>query len=183
MIIYVHGFNSGSASSKARQLQAYFTKIGQPDAFLCPDLPHLPSQAIALLSTLITTHENVKLVGSSLGGFYSTWLAEQFGVKAVLINPAVHAHLLLSGVLGEQKNYSTGEVYQFTQRHLDELAALDLPHIQHPQNLLLMVETGDEVLDYRDAVAYYAESRQIVEIGGDHGFQSFAKYIPTILAF
>ena len=183
MLIYVHGFNSGSASSKARQLQVYFASIGQPQEYLCPDLPHHPAQAIALLSELIQKHNEVKLVGSSLGGFYATWLADKFGIKAVLVNPAVHAHLLLAGELGEQKNYSSGEIYQFTQQHLDELAALDLPQVKHPQNLLLMVETGDEVLDYRDAVAYYADSRQIVEPGGDHGFRSFTQYIPTILSF
>ena len=183
MLIYVHGFNSGSASSKARVLQACFREIGQPEAFLCPDLPHHPAQAIAVLSKLIGQYDRVKLVGSSLGGFYATWLAERYGVKAVLVNPAVHAHLLLAGELGEHKNYSSGEIYQFTQQHLDELAALDLPQVQHPDNLLLMVETGDEVLDYRDAVAYYAGSRQIVVPDGDHGFQSFSHYIPTILAF
>ncbi len=183
MLIYVHGFNSGSGSSKARSLQSYFTEIGQPDRFLCPNLPHQPAQAIALLSDLIQKHNDVKLVGSSLGGFYATWLTAHFGVKSVLVNPAVHAHLLLAGELGEQKNYSSGEVYLFTQKHLDELAVLDVPHAQHSENLLLLVETGDEVLDYRDAVAYYADSRQIVEPGGNHGFQSFAQYIPTILAF
>lgn len=183
MLIYVHGFNSGSASSKARELQGYFTRLGQPQAFLCPDLPHRPAQAIELLSDLLQKHHDAKLVGSSLGGFYATWLAERFGVKAALVNPAVHAHLLLAGEIGEHKNYSSGEIYQFTQQHLDELAALDLPQVKHPENLLLLVETGDEVLDYRDAVAYYADSRQIVVPGGDHGFQSFTQYIPTILAF
>jgi len=183
MLIYVHGFNSGSASSKARELQGYFTRLGQSQVFLCPDLPHRPVQAIAMLSDLLQKHDGAKLVGSSLGGFYATWLAEQFGVKAALVNPAVHAHLLLADELGEQKNYSSGEIYQFTQQHLDELAALDLPQVEHPENLLLLAETGDEVLDYRDAVAYYADSRQIVVPGGDHGFQSFTQYIPTILAF
>ncbi|MDR3391518.1 MAG: YqiA/YcfP family alpha/beta fold hydrolase [Sulfuriferula sp.] len=183
MLIYVHGFNSGSVSSKARELQAYFARAGKPEAVLCPDLPHRPAQAIAMLSELIAAHDTVTLVGSSLGGFYATWLAERFGIKAALVNPAVHAHLLLAGEIGEQKNYSSGEVYQFTPQHLEELAALDLAHAQHPENFLLLVETGDEVLDYRDALAYYAESRQIVVPGGNHGFLSFTQYIPAILEF
>ena len=183
MLIYVHGFNSGSASSKARELQATFANLGQDSSFICPDLPHRPAQAIAVLKNLIDQYDAVKLVGSSLGGFYATWLAERCGVKAVLINPAVHAQILLANELGEQKNYSSGEIYQFTQHHLSELAAFDLPQLSHPENILLLVETGDEILDYRDAVAYYAHCRQIVVPGGDHGFQSFAQYIPTILAF
>lgn len=187
MLIYIHGFNSGGASTKAGQLRAYFAASGQPEAFLCPDLPHQPTQAIALLSDLIRrftqTHDTVKLVGSSLGGFYATWLAERMGLSAVLINPAVHAQLSLENALGEQKNYSSGEIYQFTRQHLDELAALDLPMVQQPEKLLLMVETGDEVLDYGEAVAYYAGSRQVIVPGGDHGFRSFAQHIPTIIAF
>lgn len=183
MLIYVHGFNSGSASSKARVLQMTLAKLELGASFLCLDLPHRPAQAIAVLGNLIDRYDEVKLVGSSLGGFYATWLAERCGVKAVLINPAVHAQFVLANELGEQKNYSSGEVYQFTQHHLSELAALDLLQVSHPENILLLVETGDEILDYRDAVAYYAHCRQIVVPGGDHGFQSFAQYIPTILAF
>ena len=96
MLIYVHGFNSGSKSSKAGQLYAYLAGMGKQDAFLCPDLPHRPAQAIALLSDIIQKQARVgdivKLAGSSLGGFYATWLAEQFGLSAILINPAVHAN-------------------------------------------------------------------------------------------
>ncbi|BBP02375.1 YqiA/YcfP family alpha/beta fold hydrolase [Sulfuriferula nivalis] len=183
MLIYVHGFNSGSASGKARTLQAYMSEHGEPDGCICPDLPHRPAAAIALLTDLIKQHPLATLIGSSLGGFYATWLAEQFGVKSVLINPAVHAHILLAGQIGEQTNYSSGEVYQFTQQHIDELAALDLPATSHPEKILLMVETGDTVLDYRDAVNYYHNSRQIIVEGGNHNFLAFPQHIPTIIAF
>ncbi|MES2408034.1 MAG: YqiA/YcfP family alpha/beta fold hydrolase [Pseudomonadota bacterium] len=185
MIIYVHGFNSSANSGKARELAAWLDARGRAAEFMCPDLPHRPAAAIALLSGLISTlpPAQVKLIGSSLGGFYSTWLADQFDVKAALINPAVHVQDGLKNVLGPQKNYHTGEEYLFTQQHLDELAALDKPAPLRPQNLLLLVETGDEVLDYRAAVNYYAASRQIVVPGGDHGFQSFPQYIETILEF
>ncbi len=183
MLIYVHGFNSGSASSKARLLQAYMAEHGEPDACLCPDLPHRPAAAIAALTDLIKKHPHATLIGSSLGGFYATWLTEQFGVKSVLINPAVHAHILLAGETGEQTNFSTGEVYQFTQQHIDELAALDLPAITHPEKILLMVETGDALLDYHDAVNYYHSCRQIIVEGGNHNFLSFPQHIPTIITF
>lgn len=187
MLIYVHGFNSSRASTKAQQLQTYFADTAQPEVLQCPTLPHRPRQAMAVLSALIENAPNtqtpVKLVGSSLGGFYATWLAHQYGIKAVLINPAVHAQHLLAGALGEHKNYSSGEIYQFTRQHLDELAEFDIPVVTDAEKLLLLVETGDDVLDYRQAVAYYAGCRQITVAGGDHGFSSFVQYIPTILAF
>lgn len=187
MLIYLHGFNSSPASFKAKQLQAYFAQIGTPEALVCPSLPHRPAQAIALLSDLIMTHrqryETVKLVGSSLGGFYATWLAEHFCVPAVLVNPAVHASRLLVSALGENTNYNNAEVYQFTRQHLMELAELELPVITHPENILLLVESGDEMLDYTAAVTYYAGCQQIIVPGGTHGFSSFVQYMPTILAF
>lgn len=187
MLIYLHGFNSSQASTKATQLQQYFTEIGEPEAAVCPTLPHRPRQAMDLLTGLVQSrmqaHGDVKLAGSSLGGFYATWLAHRFGIKAVVINPAVHAQHLLSGAVGEHKNYSSGEIYQFTRQHLDELAEFDMPAVTKPENILLMVETGDEVLDYKQAVDYYAGSRQIIVPGGNHGFSSFVQHIPTILAF
>ena len=183
MIIYIHGFNSSSQSTKARQLGDYLA--ARDIAYACPDLPHRPSEAIALLSGLIAAQPagSVKLVGSSLGGFYATWLADTFDLKAVLINPAVHVQHSLKSVLGAQKNYYSGEEYVLTQQHLDELAALDTPVPLRPKNLLLLVETGDEVLDYRDAVAYYTASQQIVVPGGNHGFAHFTQYLDTLLAF
>ncbi|BBP02628.1 esterase YqiA [Sulfuriferula plumbiphila] len=185
MIIYIHGFNSASGSGKARELHTWLAAHGRGAEFACPDLPHRPAAAIALLSERISAlpGAQVKLIGSSLGGFYATWLADRFDVKAALINPAVHVQHALKSALGPQKNYHTGEEYVFTQQHLDELAVLDRPAPLRPQNLLLLVETGDAVLDYRDAVNYYAASRQIVVPGGDHGFQSFPQYIETILEF
>ena len=185
MILYIHGFNSSSGSGKARELAAWLDARGRSAEFACPDLPHRPAAAIALLSDLISgvPRAQVKLIGSSLGGFYATWLADRFDVKAALINPAVHVQNGLKSMLGPLKNYHTGEEYLFTQQHLDELAALDKPAPLRPQNLLLLVETGDEVLDYRAAGSYYAASQQIVVPGGDHGFQSFPQYIETILEF
>ncbi len=187
MLIYAHGFNSSQASTKAQQLLQYFTEAGEPDAVVCPTLPYRPKEAMDMLDGMIQSamqsSASVKLAGSSLGGFYATWLAHRFDIKAIAINPAVHAQHLLADAVGEQKNYSSGEIYQFTRQHLDELAEFDLPRITKPENILLMVETGDEVLDYTQAVDYYAGCRQIVVEGGDHGFRSFMQHIPTILAF
>lgn len=185
MIVYLHGFNSTPASGKARLLGEYMARIGRQADYLCPALPNSPRAAVALVEAELARHRpaSVTLVGSSLGGFYATYLAEKQGCKAVLVNPAVHAHILMRGALGPQTNWHTGEKWQFTEAHLAELAALDVPTLTRPERYLLLAQTGDEVLDYRDAVAYYAGATQIVEDGGDHGFVGFERHLQTILDF
>ncbi len=185
MLIYIHGFNSSARSGKARELGEWLARRGLTEAYACPDLPHRPAAAIALLQDLIARGRGeVKLVGSSLGGFYATWLAEQFGVKAVLINPCVACDDKLADQVGiEQRNWHSGETYTFTPAHLDELRALRVARPSRPEHFLLLAETGDDVLDYREAVDYYRGARQIVLPGGDHGFTRFAEYIPTLIEF
>ncbi|MFN3544228.1 MAG: YqiA/YcfP family alpha/beta fold hydrolase [Thiobacillus sp.] len=184
MIVYLHGFNSSPASGKARQLGEHLAALGRADDYLCPALANSPRDAIAQVEAALAPHRGpVTLVGSSLGGFYATHLAEKHGWKAVLVNPAVHAHRLLRNALGLQKNWHTGETWELTEAHLAELAALDVPAITRPDRYLLLAQTGDEVLDYRDAVAYYAGARHIIEEGGDHGFVGFERHFQTILDF
>jgi predicted esterase YcpF (UPF0227 family) len=185
MIVYLHGFNSSPASGKARQLGEHMASIGRQADYLCPALPNSPRAAIAEVEAALEQLQPaaVTLVGSSLGGFYATHLAEKHGWKAVLVNPAVHANLLLRGALGPQTNWHTGEKWVLTEAHLAELAALDVAAITQPERYLLLAQTGDEVLDYHAAVTYYAGARQIVEDGGDHGFVGFERHYPTILDF
>ena len=184
MIVYLHGFNSSPASGKARQLGEHLAAIGRGADYLCPALANSPREAIAQVEAALATHVGpVTLVGSSLGGFYATHLAEKHGWKAVLVNPAVHTHLLLRSALGPQKNWHTGETWELTEAHLAELAAMDVPTVTRPERYLLLAQTGDAVLDYRDAVAYYAGAKQIIEDGGDHGFAGFERHFQTILDF
>jgi len=184
MIVYLHGFNSSPASGKAKQFGEHLAVLGRQTDYTCPALPNSPREAIAQVEAGLTQYKGpVTLVGSSLGGFYATHLAEKHGWKAVLVNPAVHAHVLMRGALGPQTNWHTGEKWLFTEAHLDELAALDVPAITRPERYLLLAQTGDEVIDYRDAVAYYAGATQIIEDGGDHGFAGFERHYQTILDF
>jgi predicted esterase YcpF (UPF0227 family) len=185
MIVYLHGFNSSPASGKAKQLGEHMASIGQQDVYLCPALPNSPRDAIAEVESTLAQckPDTVTLIGSSLGGFYATHLAEKHGWKAVLVNPAVHAHRLMRNSLGPQTNWHTGEKWVLTEAHLAELAAMDAEAITRPERYLLLVQTGDAVLDYRDAVAYYAGATQIIEAGGDHGFAGFERHLQTILDF
>lgn len=185
MIVYLHGFNSSPASGKAEQLGEHMASLGRTVDYYCPALPNSPREAIAHVEAELAQRlpESVTLVGSSLGGFYATYLAEKHGWKAVLVNPAVHAHQLMRGSLGPQTNWHTGEKWELTEAHLAELAALDVPAITRPERYLLLAQTDDEVLDYRDAVAYYAGATQIIEAGGNHGFAGFERHFQTILDF
>jgi hypothetical protein len=184
MLIYIHGFNSSAQSGKAREMAAWMAARGLAESFACPDLPHRPVQAIALLEGLIARSAGpAKLIGSSLGGFYATWLAEKHDLKAVLVNPCVGCHAKLADYLDQpQKNWHTGEEYLFSAAHLAELQPLAVTPARRG-NYFLLVETGDEVLDYREAVNLYAGARQMVLEGGDHGFTRFAEFLPAILEF
>lgn len=184
MIIYLHGFCSGPQSWKARSLQARMAERGLADAFWCEQLPVSARDAIALIDGQIARCTSAPtLVGSSLGGYYATHLAEKHGLQAVLVNPAVLAPLSLSAYLGPQTHMYTGETFDFTPAHIDELRAIEVPLITRPERYWLLVETGDEVLDYKHAVARYAGSRQTVLEGGDHSFTRWEDYLDPVLHF
>lgn len=182
MIIYIHGFNSSPASSKAQLLKQRLEGLGRGAEFAAPALPHSPAQAAALLDEFVMRHPGAVLVGSSLGGYYATYLAEKHGLKAALLNPAVRPYDLLAGNLGPQQNFHTGERYELTLRHVEELRALEVAGVT-PGRYLLIVATGDETLDYRQAVERYRGCRQVVIEGGDHGLGDFADYLETVLEF
>src|SRR5574341_2013453 len=181
MILYLHGFNSAPASHKARALRRYMAERGMEHLFLCPALPHRPREAVRVIEAALA-RPAVTLIGSSLGGFYATWFAEQRGLRAVLLNPAITPHVGLQTYLGRQKNLYTGEEYEFTRADLDALAALYLERVD-PERYLLVLETGDEVLDWRLAARKYEGARTVIRDGGDHTLQSFAEHIPRILAY
>ncbi len=166
-------------------LRDYMVARGEANQFFCPALPHWPKQAIAQTEKVIREHEgeNITLIGSSLGGFYAIYLAEKYNLKAVLVNPAVKPSASLESYIGLQKNIYTQETYAFTQEHIRQLRDLNRREITHPERYLLLTQTGDEVLDYRDAVNKMEGAVQVVIDGGDHGFRNFSSYLDTILSF
>ena len=180
MIVYLHGFNSSPDSHKARVLQRFMAERGLAHEYACPALPPLARDALNAVKPLLP--RKPCLLGSSLGGFYATYLAEQHDLRAVLINPAIDPHVGLRAYLGPQQNLHTGEPYELTEAHLREWEALYVPRIT-PRRYLLLVETGDEVLDYRRAVTRYAGAEQVVVQGGDHSLQSFPQHLARILEF
>src|SRR5262245_4356880 len=148
--------------------------------FACPDLPPLATDAIRSAEKFLG--KTPCFVGSSLGGFYATYMAEKHGARAVLINPAIDPHVGLRAYLGPQKNLHTGEPYELTEAYLQAWKDLYVPRVT-PERYLLLVETGDQVLDYRRAVERYAGARQVVIPGGDHSLQTFPRHLRRILEF
>lgn len=193
LYLYIHGFNSSPHSYKARQLLSWLDQQGLSRQIEVPMLPYQPGVAINLLDTLVKKRidqqpdQPLVLLGSSLGGFYATWLAEKYGavhdIRAVLINPSVRPFDLLEVWLGENENIYTHEKYQLNRDHLAQLKSLHCPTLSDASRYLLLTQTGDEVLDYRQAVEKYAASPQLVIDGGDHGFQGFENYWPSIFDF
>jgi len=181
MIVYLHGFNSSPQSHKARTLARYMQEHGLAAHYACPSLPPLAKDAIREIESL-GLDRNTCYAGSSLGGYYATYLVEKHGGRAVLINPAIDPHVGLRAYLGEQQNLHTGEPYRLTEAHLRAWQELWVPSVT-PSRYLLIVETGDETLDYRRAVERYAGAAQVVIEGGDHSLQSFPQHLPRILEF
>jgi predicted esterase YcpF (UPF0227 family) len=169
-------------------LRDYLTRVHSDHAdhgYACPALPHWPAQAMGILEEQVQRAgpHATTLVGSSLGGFYATWLVERLGCRAVLVNPAITPQSGLRAYLGPQRNLYTGEEYELTARHLEQLDALYVPRLERDGHYLLLQTTGDEVLDWREAVKRYERSRQIVVHGSDHGFREFEQYLDLVWEF
>lgn len=182
MIVYLHGFNSSPQSHKAQAFGRYLDQRGLASRYACPALPSRARDAIDSVEKLIQGKTGVCFVGSSLGGYYATYLAETHSGRAVLINPSIDPHIGLRAYLGPQENLHTGEPYSLTEAHLLDWEKLYVRTVT-PSRYLLLVETGDEVLDYRRAIARYAGAEQRVVPGGDHSMVSFEEHLPRIVEF
>ena len=185
MILYLHGFRSSPRSFKAQLLGQRMQELGRSNEYVCPQLPASPCEAIALAQELLkdVPVNEMTLVGSSLGGYYATWLAEQAGCKAVLLNPAVKPPRDLEKYVGVTTAYHSDERFEFKHEYIAELEALAVEYITRPERYFLMAATGDEVLDWREMVAHYPGVRQRVIEGSDHGISEFAEYVDEVLGF
>ncbi len=185
MILYLHGFRSSPRSFKARLLGERLQALGHGNDYHCPQLPASPRKAIELIAELIKPFlpEDINLVGSSLGGYYATWLAEQHGCKAVLLNPAIKPPRDLEKYVGISRQYHSDAPFEFKHDYIGELQALSVKQITRAERYFLIAATGDEVLDWREMVAFYPQARQRIIAGSDHGLSDFANYMDEVLAF
>lgn len=169
-------------SWKSQLLSREMAARGMADCFVCPQLLPVPDEAMAGLSHLVESYgRRVTLVGSSLGGHYANFLAEKHGLNAVLINPAAVDRLNLDKFVGEHANFHSGEAFSFSAAHAEQLRMQVARPT--PGRYWLLLETGDEVLDWRQARDFYSGCRQTVLEGGDHSFTRFAEFVPQIIEF
>jgi predicted esterase YcpF (UPF0227 family) len=185
MILYLHGFRSSPQSFKAQLLNDRMRQLGRGAEYCCPQLPASPRAAIELVSGLISgiSAAGLTLVGSSLGGFYATWLAERTGCRAVLLNPAVKPPCDLERYVGVTTMYHSNERFEFKPDYIEELRRLEVIDITRPERYFLVAAKGDEVLDWREMVAHYPGAKLRLIEGGDHGIRDFGRYLDEVLAF
>jgi predicted esterase YcpF (UPF0227 family) len=185
-VLFIHGFNSSPLSAKAQLTKNYLAQHFPDVKFYCPQVATTPKVAIAQLEQYFIDNNSPidtwALIGSSLGGYFSTYLSEVYGVKAVLINPAIKPYELLTDYIGEQVNPYTQERYQVESNYLNDLIALEQSTVSK-EKFMLMVQTGDEVLNYQQAIDKFQGSKVIVQQGGDHSFVDYQNMLPQIVEF
>ena len=180
MIIYIHGFGSHGLGSKANAFRNYFKEKGE--AFIAPSFSYTPDLAIQTLEELIESYEDVKLIGSSLGGFYALYLAQKYGLKAVLINPSIYPYITLEKVLGEAPSFYDESHFAWLESHLKMLKKYETDLVIQ-ENIMLLLQKGDETLNYKEAEAKFPNAKQIVEEGGSHSFDGIERYFDEVDRF
>ncbi|MBE1299883.1 MAG: esterase YqiA [Alteromonadaceae bacterium] len=185
VLIYLHGFLSSPQSVKAEATKHYWQQNHTEIEFVCLQLPYYPKEAQVLLNKLAQQYKGCQIgfIGSSLGGFLATYMVDNFGGRAVLINPAAKPHEVLSDYLGEHTHPYTNERFTLQENHMTELADMHQEKPLSPQNIWALLQTEDETLDYRDAAKKYADAKLTIEEGGDHAFQGYERFLPQIFEF
>lgn len=187
LVLYIHGFGSSGESRKAMKLRHYYEAMGV--TFLAPTLSYIPELAVHTLEDIIEAfgHRNIKLMGASLGGFYATWLSQKYDLPAVLINPAMRMDLPKEALLGLHTHYFDGSRFEWIEAHFDMLRRyMDDLNALEKSRVLLLLQTGDDVIDYRGTLERFAglpPSQIIVEEGGSHHFDGIETKCARMDAF
>jgi len=180
MTIYIHGFGGSGEGVKAKLFREYFKSINKP--FIAPSLSYVPELAISTLKELIESYSDVTLIGSSLGGYYSIYLSQKYNIKATLLNPSIHPTITLKNSLGFPPNFYDESSFKWSETHLKMLEKLK-SKVAKQELIMLLVQKGDDLLDYKEAVEYLPDSHMIVEDGGSHSFDGIEKQFKNIVEF
>lgn len=185
-LLYLHGFRSSPRSFKARKTEAAVRERHPAVTWWCPQLPPSPREAMEQVWDTVRAwpHDRMAVVGSSLGGFYATWVAERTGCRAVLLNPAVDPARDLHGYIGEQTAWhDPNERFEVRPEFMQELRALECGPVRHPERYFAVIAKGDEVLDWREMTGRYPGIRIKLLEGGDHALSDFDAHLDEVLAF
>lgn len=189
MILYLHGFRSSPQSTKASLVARAIQEAGRADDWRCPQLPASPRRAFELCNHLIEQQvaqgmdpqRELVILGSSLGGYYATCLAEAWQCRALLFNPVVHAARDLALQVGEHTMWNSDDRFHFLPEYVDELAEMAVGRPAHPERYYLLAAKGDEVLDWREMVDWYQGCELRLLEGSDHGISDFEQWLPEVL--
>ncbi len=188
-VVYLHGFRSSPRSVKAQRVMRWAQDIGRTDQLWVPALPASPAEALALIESTVSAWRaqqpdlDIAWIGSSLGGYYATVMAERFGGRAVLLNPAIRPYDDLVRHVGRQTLYFSDEEINFIPAYLDDLRAMQCHKLTNLSRYCLVAELGDEVLDARLMIATYQGAHQRVVTGGDHALSDFEDHVSAVMSF
>ncbi len=179
-ILYIHGFASSGLGSKAKIFREYFENLGIN--FIAPTLSYIPDLAILTLEDIIKNCNDVKLIGSSLGGFYSIYLADKYNLKATLINPAINPDITLQKAIPRALNYYDLSYFDWNENYLKMLKKYKITP-KNQDKYLLMLQKGDETLDYKESLNLLPNAKIIIEDGGNHSFEGIERHLEKIKDF
>ena len=188
LLVYLHGFRSSPRSSKAVMtgdaVKALST-VDNPIEWYCPQLLASPKQSMDMVTGYIdqSKADRIAVIGSSLGGFYTNYLAEKYGCKGVALNPAVRAARELAPHVGMMTSYDSDEPFDFRPEYIDELKALQIEGISNPSRYFLIAAKGDELLDWKEMAEFYQGAKQLILEGSDHGIADYVDHLPKVLEF
>lgn len=188
LLVYLHGFRSSPRSSKAVMTGEAISALTSKDhsyEWYCPQLLASPKQSMDMVTSHIdqSDADNIIIIGSSLGGFYTNYLAEKYQCKGIALNPAVYAARELEPHVGMMTEYDSDQPFDFKAQYIDELRALQVEKISDPQRYFLIAAKGDELLDWKEMVAFYKGAKQLVLEGSDHGIADYADHLPAVMDF
>lgn len=188
LVVYLHGFRSSPRSSKAVMTGQGIGLISSPShpyEWYCPQLLASPKSSMNMVTKHIdhSSADRLVIIGSSLGGFYTNYLAEKYQAKAVVLNPAVYAARELAPHVGMMTAYDSDEPFDFRPEYIDELKALQIQKISQPERYFLIAAKGDELLNWQEMVDFYPGAKHLVLEGSDHGISEYAEYLPEVIRF
>lgn len=185
MLLYLHGFQSSPVSLKAKLVSDRMRQLGLSDQHICPQLPESPEKAIELAQQLMSPYSpsSITLIGSSLGGYYANWLAEQTGCRAVLLNPVIDPWQIKLLDNATHNSVHVEEWWRFVQNFEDELKAIRVDKITQPERYFLLAARDDEFLDWEKMSFHYEGARQFIIENSDHGISDFQQYLDMVLSF
>jgi predicted esterase YcpF (UPF0227 family) len=188
LLVYLHGFRSSPNSAKAvmtgEAVRAISTAQNSYEWY-CPQLLASPKKSMDMVSKHIDQSQvdRMVIIGSSLGGFYTNYLAEKYRCKGIVLNPAVYAARELEPHVGMMTAYDSEEPFDFKAEYIDQLQVLQVNRISNPERYFLIAAKGDELLDWREMAAFYPGAKQLILEGSDHGIADYATHLSSVIEF